>query len=81
LDFSGEVRDFLASGKKSDVVLFSPGAEARKQCQRYGLSCEPVRLRLIRVQLKGGESEMLVTSLLVEEAYPRAWFKPLYHLR
>jgi hypothetical protein len=38
-------------------------------------------LRLIRVQLKGGETEVLATSLLDEEAFPRAWFKRLYHLR
>ncbi len=81
LNFSGEVTDFLASDKKSDVVLFSPGAEAHKQCQRYGLACEPIALRLIRVSLKGGETEVLATSLLDEEAYPMGWFKRLYHLR
>jgi len=81
LDFSAEVRAFVASGKKSDVVLFSPGAEARKQCRLYGLSCEPISLRLIRVQLKGDEIEVLATSLLDEDAYPSAWFKHLYHLR
>ena len=78
LDFSGEVTDFLAGGKKSDVVLFSPGAEARKQCQLYGLSCEPIPLRLIRVQLNGGETEVLATSLLDEESYPMGGFKRLY---
>jgi len=81
LNFSGEVTDFLASGKKSDVVLFSPGAEAHKQCQLYGLACEPIALRLIRVSLKGGETEVLATSLLDEKAYPMGWFKRLYHLR
>ena len=81
LDFSGEVTAFLASGKKSDVVLFSPGTEARKQCRDYGLSCASIPLRLIRVQLKGGETEVLATSLLDEEAHPKAWFKRLYHLR
>ena len=81
LDFSSEVGDFLAGGKQSAVVLFTPGAKARKQCQLYGLSCEPIALRLIRVQLKSGETEVLATSLLDEDAYPSAWFKHLYHLR
>jgi len=81
LDFSSEVSAFVASGKKSDVVLFSASAEARKQCQLYGLSCEPIALRLLRVKLKGGEIEVLATSLLDEDAYPTAWFKHLYHLR
>jgi hypothetical protein len=80
-DFSSEVSAFVASGQKSDVVLFSPGAEARKQCQLYGLSCEPIALRLLRVKLRGGEIEVLATSLLDEDAYPHAWFKHLYHLR
>jgi hypothetical protein len=81
LDFSREVAAFLASGEKSAVVPFSAGSEARKQCRDYGLPCEPIPLRLIRVQLKGGETEVLATSLLDEEAFPRAWFKRLYHLR
>ena len=81
LDFSREVASFVVSGKKSDVVLFSPGSEARKQCQTYELSCDPIALRLIRVQLKGGESEVLATSLLDENEHPYGWFKRLYHLR
>jgi len=81
LDFSREVTAFLASGKKSDVVLFSAGTEARKQCREYALPCEPIPLRLIRVQLKGGEIEVLATSLLDEDTHPTAWFKHLYHLR
>jgi len=81
LDFSREVTTFLASGKKSEIVVFSPSSEARKQCRDCGLSCEPLSLRLIRVQLKGGETEALATSLLDEEAFPSAWFKRLYRLR
>ena len=81
VDFSNEVSAFVASGKKSDVVVFSPGAEARKQCLLYGLSCEPITLRLIRVKLEDGEIEVLATSLLDEDAYPTGWFKHLYHLR
>jgi len=50
LDFSREITSFVASGEKSNVVLFSPGTEARKQCRNYRLSCEPMPLRLIRVQ-------------------------------
>ena len=78
LDFSGEVTAFLASGKKSAVVLFSPGTDARKQCRDCGLSSEPIPLRLIRVPLKGVEIEVLATSLLDGGAHPNAWFKRHY---
>jgi hypothetical protein len=81
LDFSSQVSAFVAGGKKSEVVLLAPSAEARKQCELYGLSCEPIPVRLIGVGLKGGEIEVLATSLLDEAAYPPPWFKHLYHLR
>lgn len=45
------------------------------------MSADPIPLRLIRVPLKGGETEVLATSLLDEELYPSAGFKPLYPLR
>jgi len=81
LNFSHEVTDFLDRGKSSEVVWFTPGPKACQQCRRYGLSCEPIPLRLIRVPLKGGQTEVLATSLLDEQAYPTPWFKHLYHLR
>ena len=81
LDFSSEVSAFVASGKKSDVVVLSPGSEARKRCRLYGLLCKPIALRLIHVKLKGGEIEVLATSLLDADAYRAVWFKHLYHLR
>jgi hypothetical protein len=45
----------------------------------YGLSSNPMRLRLIRVDLKSG-TEVLVTNLLDEETYPTKFFKGLYPL-
>ncbi|MCB2261920.1 MAG: IS4 family transposase [Candidatus Thiosymbion ectosymbiont of Robbea hypermnestra] len=81
LDFSTQVSAFVASGKKSEGVQFTPGPHARQQCQVYGLSPDPIPLRLVRVKLKNGEIEVLATSLLDEQADPSTWFKHLYHLR
>jgi hypothetical protein len=79
--FSNEVKAFLASGARSAVVTFNPGSDARKQCQAYDLPCDPIRVRLVRVTLANGQTEVLATSLLDEDAWPSAWFKHLYHLR
>jgi len=81
LAFSREVSAFVASGKNSEAVLFTPGPHARQHCQTYGLATDPIPLRLIRVKLKSGEIEGLATSLLEEQTYPSTWFKHLYHLR
>jgi hypothetical protein len=79
--FCAEVERFAASEARSAVVSFVPGDEARRHCRRYGLSTEPLELRLVRVLLKTGEEEFLVTSLCDEERFPTSLFKHLYHLR
>jgi len=81
LAFSREVSAFVASGKNSEAVLFTPGPHARQHYQTYGLATDPIPLRLIRMKLKSGEIEGLATLLLEEQTYPSAWFKHLYHLR
>jgi hypothetical protein len=79
--YSNEVREFLASGKRTDTVLFHPSAHARSQCEEYNLSAEPVPVRLIRVELKDGRVEVLATSLLDRLAYPTRGFAKLYASR
>jgi hypothetical protein len=81
LGFSTEVVEFLASGARSTTVTFTPGSEAQAQCRAYGLAGEPITLRLVRVTLQNGQTEVLATSLLNETAWPTAWFKELYHRR
>ena len=78
--FSSEVTAFLATGARSALVTFAPGPEARKQCQAFDLPCDPRAVRLVRVTLDNGQTEILATSLHEEAAWPSAWFKHLYHL-
>jgi hypothetical protein len=57
------------------LIDLTPGDDARRQCQAFGL-----RIKARRVQLKDGEAEFLITSLLDEEAFPALLFKHLCHL-
>jgi hypothetical protein len=79
--FCAEVEQFAAGTARSAVVTLHPGEEARRHCRLYGLPSEPLRLRLIRLALNGGEEEFLITSLSDEQRFPTALFKRLYHLR
>jgi hypothetical protein len=79
--FCAEVQAFAAGTARSQVISLSPCDEARRQCRAFGLPAQALRLRLIRVRLKGGEEELLITSLLDEETFPTHLFKHLYHLR
>lgn len=71
---------FVASGKAEETITFTPTTNAAQTCHEKGLSSEPVRLRLVRVNLKN-EVEVLITNLMNEEQYPVHKFKDLYHLR
>ncbi len=75
------VKPFLESEKKETVVEYTPNNETKAQCRRLGLSLESMRLRLIRIELTSGETEVLITSLLDKEQIPYDLFNELYHLR
>ena len=63
------------------MVTFTARGEARRHCEDYGLPSTPLQIRLVRVVLESGESEVLATSLLDETRWPTHHFKALYHLR
>ena len=74
-------KKFVVSGKKQQLVLLHPGYQATKACRQRGLSIEPIRVRLIRVELPSGEIEVLATSLLDKINFPYSVFQALYHHR
>lgn len=64
------------------VTVTMPAPAVRKAIQSgYALAQTTFTVRLIRVPLPGGKSEILVTSLLDSAAYPASEFGALYHQR
>ncbi len=81
IDFSKQVKDFVASGERSRIVQIQPGTAHRADFEGYGLALDAFPLRLVRVPLKSGEIEILATSLLDETAYPSSSFPAPYQKR
>jgi hypothetical protein len=75
------IRKFYQSGKKEKIITLPPLPTSKVQCQKLGLEPVPLQLRLIRIQLDTGETEILITSLLNETLYPYEIFAELYHER
>ena len=75
------VRDFLDTGNKEQIVSFYPPTTAHKPCREYDLDLEPITVRLIRVELETGETEVLITSLTDTVLYPMDIFTELYITR
>jgi len=75
------VRDmFQGQGADSQVVTLKVPTKHRGTVRQLGLP-EKITVRLIRLTLDSGETEVLITSLLDENRYPTLEFGPLYFKR
>lgn len=74
--------EFWEIPHKSKVMTISNcSKEAEKQLMESGIAFKPFQVRLVKVELDSGETEVLVTSLLDSKKYPNKLFKKLYSLR
>jgi hypothetical protein len=75
------VRQFAKSGRKEKIITLTVSPAGVRYCKELGLDLKPIKLRLIRVMLDTGESEILITSLMDKTLYPTEIFAALYHER
>jgi hypothetical protein len=75
------VKKFIDSGEYEKNVIYEADKKHKLECEKYDLPVDPVKLRLIRVDLPDGEIEVLITNLLDADKFPIDCFKALYHLR
>ncbi|WP_244248420.1 transposase [Flavobacterium foetidum] len=74
------VSEFISSGKRSLIVDVFPQEKHSFAGKDYNKSTS-IKVRLVRVGLSSGETEILMTSLLDSQIYPSDIFKELYFLR
>lgn len=75
-----EVKDFLNSDAQDLIVEFAPSHPAKKSCQEHGLQARSLCVRLIKVVLPTGTTEVLATSIM-NSGWTENTFKELYNLR
>jgi hypothetical protein len=75
------IRQFMKSGHREQVIMLDIPATSIPACRKLQLDTHPIRLRLVRVELDSGETEVLITSLTDTEKYPHHLFAELYHDR
>lgn len=79
--YGSAIAEFAQSGEAERVIELRIGSAARSECRRKGVSLDPVRVRLVRVELSTGQTEILMTSLLDQQEYAHSIFAELYHQR
>lgn len=78
--YNSMVKDFVAQGKKSILTKIYPNERKSFKDKEYDKNSS-IQVRLLRIELPGGEVEVLMTTLLDSQKYPAKMFKELYFLR
>jgi len=81
LNSSNIIKKFIESGEESSIMTFPCLEKSLRRCRKDGISTAPIDLRLIRVELPSGLTEVLITSLVNELEYPAKLFADLYRQR
>ncbi|MEO5995610.1 MAG: hypothetical protein ABIN89_02835 [Chitinophagaceae bacterium] len=76
-----EVRNMIAAGQKDKIVTFKLPAKDKELLKQYHTTNENIRCRLVVVELPGGGTEVLYTSVLSKKRIPYKGFVTLYNYR
>lgn len=79
-DWSVVIAEFAAGGKKSVITEIQPGTNQSFKGKKYDKDSR-IKVRLLRIELPGGETELLLTTLLDSQKHPSGTFKKLYFMR
>lgn len=80
VSFSNEVKSFYDSGNKDQIVEMKPSQHRSFKDLPYDQHVT-LQVRLLRIELDSGETEILMTSLLDKQQFPHKEFKALYFER
>jgi hypothetical protein len=82
--FSNEIKTFVDSRKSSKIITIYPSREAIEQLREHGYIVTPkteLKIRLVKVKLPDGETEILLTNLYDARIYSVSMLKALYFIR
>ena len=80
--FGPDIDSFWESESLSTVLnVDKPPDKTKTRLSKLGLPFHPFSIRLVKVKLKNGETEVLATSLIDEKTHPAEIFKDLYKKR
>jgi Transposase DDE domain len=75
------VESFYNSGKTSEVIQVELPPKDKAKAAALGISATAMECRLVRIELQGGETEILLTSLTDEKSYCAQDLKECYGWR
>ena len=83
-DMNENIREFVKSKPRDSILYFQADKENVQSLYKLGYKIKigtKLKVRAIKVKLKGGEMEILLTNLFERKEYPLRIFKALYFKR
>ncbi len=84
LSMNNQVKTFLNSGEQDAYGVFTANKNASDELHKHGYIVpvgQTIKVRLIRIVLDKGLTEVLITNLFDTQEYPHGIFKELYFKR
>jgi hypothetical protein len=73
--------NMIKQDESDKIVEWYPSKKEKENCLANNLACRPIKVRVVKVTLSTGETELLVTNLLNQAKYSALEISELYHLR
>lgn len=83
-DFNLQVKEFMKSNSTDTIKYLYPNSNAKNKMYKYGyqmFKSTNIKVRMVKVLLDSGETEVLLTNLYDNITYETSCFKELYFLR
>jgi hypothetical protein len=83
-DFNLQVKEFMSSESTDTIKYFNPNNDTKKKIYQHGYQMfknTNIKVRMVKVKLDSGETEVLLTNLYDNIKYETSCFKELYFLR
>jgi hypothetical protein len=78
---SNFAKRMLQQEENDIVTVWHPSPKEKENCTKNGLDCTPIKVRVVKIMLNTGETELLVTSLTNQQKYSTEDINELYHYR
>ena len=78
---SNFVKDFITSKEIDKVLTWNPSPKTIENCQKHGINTKPIKIRLVRIDLSSGITEVLAVSLTDQQKYNYNNIRELYDER
>lgn len=78
---SNFIKNFLASGETDVITEWHPSTNTISNCKNHNIDVEPLKVRLVRIDLSENETEVLALSLFDQKKYNYDCVRELYDRR